>query len=128
MYAYINIIIHATEDDRKILDNLFKLLSISDYDLTRMDMTGHYKNPLTMYRIKVRGREARKLLENIIKKLDEVDREYLLSNIDEYIHRRKFYLRLEKNYVCRGKVKLVIKDPIKIVFHNIDKEELLSFS
>ncbi len=128
MYAQVDILIHATEDGDRILKSFLRLFGIKEYKLFRYDLTGHYKNPLTLYKLRIRGIEARKLLENILKKLDEVDREYLFINLDEYIDRRKFYLRLEKNSICIGKVRLVNRDPIKIVFYNIDKDVILSYS
>ncbi len=127
MFVDIDIIVHATEDMDKILNNLKTLLKIKRYKLERRDLTGHYKNPVIFLRLKIRSEDAKEFVENLFKKLDRLDRHYLLLNLDDYIEKRKLYLRIEKNWLCRGEVRLATRDPIKIVIHNIDKKKILSY-
>ena len=126
MYATIDVLIHATEDQERILNSLTTILELKQFKLERRDLTGHYKNPLTFYRLRVKRGEADKLLKNIIAKIDRSDLEYVKMNLDEYIHKSKMYLRIDKNFLCRGMVRLAQTDPIKIVFHNIDRGRIQS--
>ncbi len=127
MYAEIDILVHATEDMDKILNSLLSVLKIKEYRINRSDLTGHYKNPLIYLKIKIRSGETKEFLKNLLSKLDKWDKEYLVTNLDEYIDRRRFYIRIEKNYLCKGKVKLASRDPIKITFYNIDKKQILTY-
>ncbi len=127
MFVDIDIIVHATEDMDKILENLKTLLKIKRYKLERRDLTGHYKNPVIFLRLRIRSSDAKEFVENLFRKLSSLDKNYLLLNLDEYIEKKKFYLRIEKNWVCRGEVRLATRDPIKIVIHNIDRKKILSY-
>lgn len=127
MFVDIDIIVHATEDMDKILNNLKTLLKLKRYKVERRDLTGHYKNPVIFLRLRIRSSDAEEFVENLFRRLNSLDKNYLILNIDEYIEKKRFYLRIEKNWICKGEVRLATRDPIKIVIHNIDKKRVLSY-
>lgn len=127
MFVEINIIVHATEDMNKILDNLKLLFHIERYKLERRDLTGHYKNPVIFLKLRLRGSETKKFIRKLFKMMNDVDRNELLINLDEHFDRERLYIRIEKNGICRGEVRLAVHDPIKITIYNIDKKKILSY-
>ena len=55
------------------------------------------------------------------KYMDPTDLSWLLSTIDSYIEKSTLYLRIDKQKLCKGELKLVEEDPIKIIIKNVDK-------
>ncbi|HIE37246.1 TPA: hypothetical protein EYP83_03670 [Candidatus Geothermarchaeota archaeon] len=127
MLVEIDIIIHATEDMNKILNSLKRLFNIEEYKLERRDLTGHYKNPVIFLKLRLRNLETKRFISRLFKMMNEIDKDYLLMNLDEYIDRERLYIRIEKNGICKGEVRLAVQDPIKITIYNIDRKKILSY-
>ena len=50
----IEVIVHATEDDEKILKAFFEQFNISKDEFSRQNLTGHFENPITLLRPKIK--------------------------------------------------------------------------
>jgi len=124
MRSEIDVIIHATEDYNKILTSLKNVLKLDTNRIERRDLSGHYGNPLIYCRIKLRSDETKQLLHNIREKIEKEDYYYLMNFIEEYYYNNTFYLRLDKQMLCRNIVKLVVNDPLKITVRNINLDSL----
>jgi len=123
----LSIIIHATEDLDKVLRsirNMF-MLDLERLRIQRNDLSGHFGNPLTYIKIKLDREATKKVVETLFKKMSPVDKETLIRNLDEYIHKRKLYIRLDKQLFCSGELSLGETDAIRIVIKNITKKKLL---
>ena len=123
MKGEIKIIIHATEDIDKILSSVKRMLKVdvTKNKISRQDLSGHYGNSIIYLSIKIDDYDIHNIFSRIKKYMDSDELLWLISNIDEYIDRSALYLRIDKQELCRGNVKLVEKDPIKIIIKNINK-------
>ena len=119
MHGEIDIIVHATEDLNRILDSVKSILKVQVEKFDRRDLSGHYGNPVTYIKIKLHDEDVKSLLNVIKNNMPTEDMYYLQNLLDEYVTRNIFYLRLDKQALCKGKLKLVINDPIKIVIKNV---------
>ncbi len=123
MKGEIKIIIHATEDIDKILSSVKEMLKIdvNKNKIRRQDLSGHYGNPIIYLSIKIDDYDVHNLFSQIKKYMNPDELLWLTSDIDEYIDRSTLYLRIDKQELCRGNLKLVEKDPVKIIIKNINK-------
>jgi RNA binding exosome subunit len=124
MRGEVDVIIHATEDYNKVISSIQRVLGIKIKRMERRDLSGHYGNPLIYCKIKLDSSQTKDLLRNISVKLDDVDRFYLMNNLDEYFDGNTLYLRLDKQMLCKNILKLVVNDPLKIVIKNINLDTL----
>jgi len=126
MRIELNIIVHATDNPDKILSSLKRLVDYDVTNLTRTDLTGHHKNPITYYRIVLRGREkVMETLERILRSMSRSDVAYLYEYLDEHYHRNRLYLRIDKSSICRGgNIQLGDVDPVQVVITGVKAERL----
>ncbi len=123
----LDIIIHATEDFNKVLTSVKKVFSLDleRLKLKRIDLSGHFGNPLVYLKIRLDRKSTDQLLETIFSKLPSHDKTFLIENLDDFIHKNKLYIRLDKQQFCKGILSLGESDSIRIVIRNITKNKLL---
>lgn len=123
----LDIIIHATEDINKVLSSVKKVFSLDleRLKIKRTDLSGHFGNPLIYLKIRLDRKTAEHLLETIFNKLPSHDKNFLLENLDDFIHKNKLYIRFDKQQFCKGKLSLGESDSIRVVIRNITKNKLL---
>ena len=115
--ARISAIVHATEDVDRVLQALRRVFpdeSIPSKAETRR-FHGHYGNEIQMVDVSIRGSSARSFLEYMWKSLPSVDRASVLHALDKHVDSNGgLHLRLDKEEVFQGVLKLKDQDPIKI--------------
>lgn len=123
----IDVIIHATEDINKVLTSIKKGLSLDleRLKIKRTDLSGHFGNPLIYLKIRLDKPAINSLLKNLFNRMSSHDKTFFLDNIDDFIHRKRLYLRIDKQQLCKGNISLGESDSIRIVIRNISKNKLL---
>ena len=91
----IEVIVHATEDDEKILKAFFKQFNISKDEFSRQNLTGHFENPITLLRAKIKKNDARNFLQRLLSKIPENQISEIIEDIENHIQDSTLYLRLE---------------------------------
>ena len=110
----IEIIIHATEDIKKILNSFEEFFEIKELDFTKSNLTGHFENPITMLNAKITKKKAEKFLEILTSNLPKNQLEEIKDDLENRIQNSKLYLRLGKQDLLSGSLNLQEKDAIKI--------------
>jgi len=125
MKCEIYIILHATEDEEKVIKSVLSSLKLNENNLkiSKQVFTGHYGNPIIYYTISY-GENAKIVLEHILKNLKAIDKVELTENLSDYIQGSKLYLRLDKQSICVGELKLSQADAVKIIFKGVNKKYL----
>jgi len=115
--AKISAIVHATEDVDRVLQALSRVFP----DGSRPSKTetrrfnGHYGNEIRIVDLSIRGTPARSFLKYLWKCLASFDRALLLDTLDKRIDPGgRLHLRLDKEEVFRGILRMKDQDPIKI--------------
>ncbi|MDG6928913.1 MAG: hypothetical protein JRN39_03200 [Nitrososphaerota archaeon] len=109
--------IHATEDDGKILRALAQELGLDPLKVTRTAAEGHFGNPIAVCGVSVDGEEGETLLRTVLAKLGPGDLEELRSAPAGRLEEGKFFhVRLDKQAMVMGGVKLGYADPVKLRF------------
>jgi RNA-binding protein len=113
--ADISIIIHATEDEIKILDAINRTLSINANKFRHMESTGHWKNKILLLTGKLGSQEANVLAQKILSSLSSVERDQISTSYDSAIDEKgNLYLRLDKQRICQGRISLSELDSIRV--------------
>ncbi len=113
----VSVIIHATEDENKVLAGICETLSISANRFRLSESTGHWGNRILLLNVSLEGAEANVLCQTIVSSLeiDERDRlsTFYQSSTDES---GNLYLRLDKQRICQHRISLSEKDSIRLRF------------
>ena len=118
------IIVHATEDVEKILKAFFEQFNISGDEFSRQNLTGHFENPITLLRAKIKKNNARNFLQSLISKIPDDQISEIIEDIENHIQDYTLYLRFGKQDLIKGKMIVQEKDAVKFkIFTPIYKKE-----
>jgi RNA-binding protein len=115
--ADVSVIIHATEDEDKVLESICGILSVDAKWFRHTESTGHWGNRISLITGSLESAEANRLVEKILSSLSSVERNQL-SNLSHSIIDEKgnLYLRLDKQRICQKRVALSETDSIRVRF------------
>jgi len=120
--AEINIVVHATENEKKILDSLYDILSIPAEKFSCSGSEGHWGNKILILTATIDGQVAKDLILKIISLLNSVDRYHLSNFFDKYVDEKgNLYIRLDKQRICKGRISLSDMDSIRIRFRPVKR-------
>lgn len=109
---------HATEDQNKVVEAAKRLLPatlVEGVTFNRSNLRGHHGNPITMFETKIKEKEIVKaIVDNLSKKLSELDKDKLMREISLHVEKGKLYLRFDKQAAFQGEFKLSAADPIRV--------------
>ena len=83
--AEISIIVHATENQDKILQSINDVLSVSPHRFSSNTSEGHWGNRILILSAVISATEANSLLSQILSTLNKIDRQSLSDFFDCYI-------------------------------------------
>jgi len=109
----IEIIVHATEDVEKILKAFFEQFNISEDEFSRQNLTGHFENPITLLRAKIKKNDARNFLQRLLSKIPKDQISEIIEGIENHIQDSTLYLRFGKQDLIKGKMIVKEKDAVK---------------
>ena len=109
----IEVIVHATEDVEKILKAFFEQFNISKDGFSRQNLTGHFENPITLLRSKIKKNDAKNCLEILLSKIPEDQISEIIKEIENHIQDSTLYLRFGKQDLIKGKMIVQEKDAVK---------------
>jgi RNA-binding protein len=113
--AEISIIVHATENQDKILQSINDVLSVSPHRFSSNTSEGHWGNRILILSAVISATEANSLLSQILSTLNKIDRQSLSDFFDRYIDEKgNIYIRLDKQRICQGRTSLSDNDSIRI--------------
>lgn len=115
--ARVSVIVHATEEVDRVLHALSEVFPErslpSKAEIQKFH--GHHGNEIRIVNLSIRGVSTRAFLEHLWKSMAAFDREYVLSSLDKHLDQSGgLHLRLDKQEVSRGILRVRDQDPIKI--------------
>ena len=115
--AKISSIVHATEDVDRVLQSLSRVFpegALPSKAETRR-FHGHYGNEIRTVELSIRDAPARSFLDHLWKSLPSFDRASILGALGSHLDASGgLHLRLDKEQVFRGIIRMKDQDPIKI--------------
>jgi RNA-binding protein len=109
----IEVIVHATEDVEKILKAFLEQFNISEDEFSRQNLTGHFENPITLLRAKIKKNDARNFLQRLLSKIPEDQILEIIEDIENHIQDSTLYIRFGKQDLIKGKMIVQEKDAVK---------------
>ena len=131
-YIEVRLFAHATEDPEKVLTAVCNILPeelSKDIIFKKDNLTGHHKNPITVFGTKLVDKKALPgALKKIGASLSTMDKEELEANIKLNLEKSNLYLRFDKQSAYLNEVKFSQNDPIhlKIHFKNKTAKEIIA--
>jgi len=110
----VEVIIHTTEDRKKILDSIFDMFEIKENEFTEEQHTGHFGNPILLLKTKLTKKKAQEFVHNIISKISKVQLNDFLENMDMHFEESSLFLRISKQDIIRKTVNIQQNDAMKI--------------
>ena len=116
----IHIVAHATEDVPKILQKINEVFSIPKEKILVSSAEGHWGNEISLIKADCGHKESQILLERIISNLKIGEKKFLLQSLtNSFDEKDNFYIRLNKQSMCKGTISLSEHDSIRIKFKAI---------
>jgi RNA-binding protein len=124
--SFIDIVVHATEDKMRIIRSVISTLELPlQMKFEEIQYEGHWGNKIVRLTAEINNKDAQTLLEKILKSLSFTEKEYLITALDKHIDEKgNFYLRLDKQKLCKNKVYISETEGIKIKF-KINKNRII---
>ena len=117
-YVDIRFCAYATEDIDKVMDAVHNILPSNEREkltFNKSYVEGHYGNPITFFETRIKDKETiNALIENLSTNLNSLDRKALGKQINRYVEKGSFYIRLNKQSALQGKIKFAFSDPIRV--------------
>jgi len=110
----VDIIFHATEDIKKILDPISEMFHLNNDEFSREEILGHYGNPIVIVKAKITKNRAEDFVRILVSKVSKSQLENLIENIDMYFEDSSLYLRISKNDLVMKEISFVQNNAVKI--------------
>jgi len=108
------VIIHATEDKRKILDSIDELFEIKEQEFIEEKLSGHFGNPILLLKVRINKKRAEDFLKKLISKISKLQMNEFLQELDMHFEDSSLFLRVGKQDIIRKSVSFQQNDAIKI--------------
>ncbi len=110
----VEIIVHATEDLKTILDAFEKLFEVKEEGFSKKNLTGHFENPITLLNAKITKTKAENFIKKLVMKIPKGQLDELIGDLENRIQNSSLHVRLGKQDLIQGMVSLQEKDVIKL--------------
>ena len=110
----IEIIIHSTEDTKKIFEPLLESFDIKEEEFVKERLEGHFGNPILLMRVKLRKKRAEEFIKKIVSKISKSQMDEFLQNIAMYFEDSSLFMRISKGELVRKSISLQQNDALKI--------------
>lgn len=108
------VILHATEDNKKIFEPIFDLFQIEEDEFIVEKTLGHYGNTILLARITLVKKRAEQFVKKLASKISKVQMNELIENMDMHFEDTSLFLRIGKNEIVRKEISLQQNNAIKI--------------
>ena len=94
--AKIGMILHATEDYRKIYDSLYDIFGIEKDKISLDKLSGHFGNPIFMLSVEMKKKYAEGFLKKMVSIISKTQMTDILEDLEGWINDATLYLRFSK--------------------------------
>ena len=108
------VILHATEDSRKIFEPIFDLFQINEDEFTIEKTLGHYGNTIMLAKITLTKKRAEEFIKKLASRIPKAQMKELIENMDMHFEDTSLFLRIGKNEIVSKEISLQQNNAIKI--------------
>ena len=110
----INLILHATENENKVLEELEKNFQIEQSEFQIEQVTGHFNSPILLISSKLKKKSAEGFVSLFFSKMKKDEFQEIFDYIEDYVTSSGLSLRISKQKIISGILEISKEDTIKI--------------
>ena len=110
----INLILHATENENKVLESLENVFGVEQKDFQIEQVPGHFNNPILLISSKLKKKNAENFIRVFFSKMKKDDFEQVFENVEDYVTSSGLNLRISKQKLVSENLTMSKEDAIKI--------------
>ena len=110
----INLILHATENEKKVLEELESNFHIDQSDFQVEQVSGHFNNPITLISSKLKRKTAQDFVSLFFSKMKKEEFDDVFNYVEDYVTSSGLSLRISKQKLMSGILEISKEDTIKI--------------
>ncbi|MBI5697931.1 MAG: exosome protein [Thaumarchaeota archaeon] len=110
----IQVIIHATEDPKKIFDSFKNVFDLDSEEFTIQNLQGHYENPISLVHGKIKKKKAASFVRTLVSNIPKDDIDEIIQDLENRCDDSTLHLRISKQSLAQEKIKLADQDPVKL--------------
>jgi RNA binding exosome subunit len=117
-YLELSFIVHATEDEVKVLEAVRNILPQDLFDqlvFKRRKLKGEHGNPILYFKIRIKDKKVTEaIIKNFSFNFSLLNKEKLQQDFNLYYNKGSLYIRIDKQKAFMGRLRLGKIDPIHI--------------
>jgi RNA binding exosome subunit len=110
----IDLILHATENENKVLEELESVFHIEQKNFQIEQVPGHFNNPILLISSKLKKKSAVDFVKIFFSKMKKEDFHEIFDNVDRYVTSSGLSLRISKQKLVSKIITISKEDAIKI--------------
>ena len=110
----INLILHATENEKEILEVLENTFCIEQKNFQVEQVLGHFNNPILIITSKLKKKNAQDFVKLFFSKIKKSDFQDIFDNVEDYVTSSGMNLRISKQKLFSEILTISKEDTIKI--------------
>ena len=110
----INLILHATEDENKVLEKLEENFGIEQKDFQIEQIPGHFNNPILLVSSKLKRKPAQNFVSLFFSKMKRDEFQEIFDDVENFVTSSGLSLRISKQNLVSGILTISKEDTIKI--------------
>ena len=110
----INLILHATENEKKVLEELENNFQIKQSEIQVEEVSGHFNNPILLISSKLKRKTAQNFVSLFFSKMKKEEFEDVFNYVEDYVTSSGLNLRISKQKLMSGILAISKEDTIKI--------------
>ena len=110
----INLILHATENENKVFEELEKNFQIEQSEFQIEQVTGHFNNSILLISSKLKKKSAEGFVSLFFSKMKKDEFQEIFDYIEDYVTSSGLSLRISKQKLISGILEISKEDTIKI--------------
>ena len=110
----INLILHATENEKKVFEELENNFQIEQSEFQVEEVSGHFNNPILLISSKLKRKTAQDFISLFFSKMKKEEFEEIFNCVENYVTSSGLSLRISKQKLMSGILALSREDTIKI--------------
>jgi len=110
----IEVILHATEDERKIFDSFLDIFGIEEQEFEKERLVGHYENPITFLRAKITKNKASSFIKKLVSNLPQDQISEVIDDMENRVQDSMLHIRLGKQELVKRNLVLQENDAVKV--------------
>ena len=110
----INLILHATENEKKVFEELENNFQIEQSEFQVEEVSGHFNNPILLISSKLKRKTAQNFVSLFFSNMKKEEFDEIFNYVENYVTSSGLSLRISKQKLMSGILALSREDTIKI--------------